>query len=132
MDIDPVVTDRARLPLDVHGSGRVTVVTADAAQLIPGLGKVDVLMVTVDAWDVPPTWIDQLMPGGRLVVPLRMRGLTRSIAFTRVGDHLESESAKICGFVPMQGSTAHNEELLLVNGTPEIGLLFPAGAGSGI
>ncbi|MFJ5608163.1 hypothetical protein ACIQCJ_02015 [Streptomyces sp. NPDC093221] len=89
-------------------------------------------MVTVGAWDVPPTWIDQLMPGGRLVVPLRMRGLTRSIAFTRVGDHLESESAKICGFVPMQGSTAHNEELPLVNGTPEIRLLIPAGAGSGI
>ncbi len=27
----------------------------------------------------------------------------------------------------MQGSTAHNEELLLVNGTPEIGLRFDDG-----
>ncbi|MFJ5608164.1 hypothetical protein ACIQCJ_02020 [Streptomyces sp. NPDC093221] len=39
MDIDPVVTDRARLPLDAHGYGRVTVVTADAAQPIPDLGR---------------------------------------------------------------------------------------------
>ena len=127
VDIDPVVTDRARRLLDEHGYGRVTVVTADAAEPIPGLGPVDVVMVTAGAWDIPPAWIDQLKPGGRLVVPLRMRGLTRSVAFTRVGDHLESESAKICGFVPMQGSTAHNEDLLLVNGTPEIGLRFDDG-----
>ncbi|SEG85776.1 protein-L-isoaspartate(D-aspartate) O-methyltransferase [Actinacidiphila yanglinensis] len=127
VDIDPVVTDRARRLLDEHGYGQVTVVTADAAEPIPGLGTVDVVLVTVGAWDIPPAWIDQLEPGGRMVVPLRMRGLTRSVAFTRVGDHLESESAQICGFVPMQGSTAHNEELLLVNGTPEIGLRFDDG-----
>jgi protein-L-isoaspartate(D-aspartate) O-methyltransferase len=127
VDIDPVVTERARRLLDAHGYGRVAVVTADAAEPVPGLGKVDVVLVTVGAWDIPPAWTDQLAPGGRLVVPLRMRGLTRSVAFTRVGDHLESESAKICGFVPMQGSTAHAEELLLVNGTPEIGLRFDDG-----
>jgi protein-L-isoaspartate(D-aspartate) O-methyltransferase len=127
VDIDPVVTDRASRLLDEHGYSRVTVATADAAEPIPGLGKVDVVLVTVGAWDIPPAWIDQLKPGGRLVVPLRMRGLTRSVAFTRVGDHLESESAKICGFVPMQGSTAHDEDLLLVNGTPEIGLRFGDG-----
>ncbi|MEU6848455.1 methyltransferase, FxLD system [Actinacidiphila alni] len=127
VDIDPVVTDRARRLLGEHGYDRVVVVTADAAEPIPGLGTVDIVMVTVGAWDVPPAWIDQLKPGGSLVVPLRMRGLTRSVAFTRVGDHLESESAKICGFVPVQGSTAHNEELLLVNGTPEIGLRFDDG-----
>jgi protein-L-isoaspartate(D-aspartate) O-methyltransferase len=127
VDIDPAVTDRARRLLDEHGYSRVTVLTADAAEPIPGLGKVDVVLVTVGAWDIPLAWTDQLKPGGRLVVPLRMRGLTRSIAFVRVGDHLESESAKICGFVPMQGSTAHNEELLLVNGTPEIGLRFDDG-----
>lgn len=127
VDIDPVVTDRARRLLDEHGYGRVDVVTADAAEPIPGLGPVDVVMVTAGAWDVPPAWTAQLKPGGRLVVPLRMRGLTRSVAFTLVGDHLESESARICGFVPMQGSTAHNEDLLLVNGTPEIGLRFDDG-----
>lgn len=127
VDIDPVVTGRASRLLAEHGYGRVAVVTADAAEPIPGLGQVDVVMVTAGAWDIPPAWIDQLKPYGRLVLPLRMRGLTRSIAFTRVGDHLESESAKICGFVPMQGSTAHNDELLLVNGTPEIGLRFDDG-----
>ncbi|MGW3690550.1 methyltransferase, FxLD system [Streptomyces sp. NPDC005125] len=131
VDIDPVVTERARRLLNEHGYGRVHVVTTDAAEPIPDLGQVDVVMVTAGAWDIPPAWTAQLKQGGRLVVPLRMRGLTRSVAFTRVtgehGDYLESESARICGFVPMQGSTAHREELLLVNGTPEIALRFDDG-----
>ncbi|WP_326745325.1 methyltransferase, FxLD system [Streptomyces sp. NBC_01760] len=127
VDIDPEVTERAARLLVENGYSWLRVATADASEPIARLGKVDVIMVTAGAWDVPPAWREQLKSGGRLVVPLRMRGLTRSIAFTRVGDHLESESAKICGFVPMQGSAAHNEELLLVTGTPEIGLRFDDG-----
>ncbi|MFC9478336.1 methyltransferase, FxLD system [Streptomyces griseus] len=131
VDIDPVVTERAHRLLDEHGYDRVRVVTADAAEPIPELGEVDVVMVTAGAWDIAPAWTAQLKPGGRLVVPLRMRGLTRSVAFTQItgehGPYLESVSALICGFVPMQGSTAHREELLLVNGTPEIGLKFDDG-----
>lgn len=131
VDIDPIVTGRARRLLDEHGYDQVRVVTADAAEPIPDLGAVDVVLVTVGAWDIPPAWISQLKQGGRLVVPLRMRGLTRSIAFTQAtgehGDYLESESARICGFVAMQGSAAHREELLLINGTPEIGLKFDDG-----
>ncbi|MET7716310.1 methyltransferase, FxLD system [Streptomyces sp. NPDC005407] len=127
VDIDGEVTERAARLLAETDYDQVRVVTADAAEPIPDLGEVDVILVTVGAWDVPPAWTDQLKPGGRLVVPLRMRGLTRSVAFTRVGDHLESESAKVCGFVPMQGATEHDEQLLLVNGTPEIALRFDDG-----
>ncbi|MFF5860476.1 methyltransferase, FxLD system [Streptomyces sp. NPDC012751] len=130
VDIDPGVTDRASRLLEEHGYDKVLVVTADAAEPLP-IGEVDIVMVTAGAWDIAPAWISQLKQGGRLVVPLRMRGLTRSVAFTRVagehGPYLESESTRICGFVPMQGSTAHREELLLVNGTPEIGLKFDDG-----
>ncbi|MFE2071917.1 methyltransferase, FxLD system [Streptomyces misionensis] len=130
VDIDPGVTDRASRLLEEHGYDKVLVVTADAAEPLP-IGEVDVVMVTAGAWDISPAWISQLKQGGRLVVPLRMRGLTRSVAFTQVvgehGPYLESESTRICGFVPMQGSTAHREELLLVNGTPEIGLKFDDG-----
>lgn len=127
VDIDPEVTGRAERLLSQNGYDQIRVVTADAAEPIPGLGQVDVIIVTAGAWDIPPAWLDQLKPDGRLVVPLRMRGLTRSVAFNRVGDHLESESAKICGFVPMQGSTKHHEKLLLVNGTEEIALRFDDG-----
>lgn len=79
--------------------------------------------MTVGSWDIPPAWVDQLADGGTITVPLRMRGLTRSITFARKGDHLVSDSAKICGFVTMQGAGAHQERLLLLRGK-EIGLRF--------
>ncbi|MGW1764488.1 methyltransferase, FxLD system [Streptomyces sp. NPDC002073] len=130
VDIDPDVTARARRLLDEHGYGRVHVVTADAAEPVPGIGRVDVVLVTVGAWDIPPAWISQLKPGGRLVVPLRMRGLTRSVAFVREGEHLVSESAAVCGFVAMQGAASHQEENWLVAGTKEVALRFDDGAPS--
>lgn len=127
VDIDPDVTERAERLLSEHGYDNLRAVTADAAEPIPGLGVADVILVTVGAWDIPPTWTHQLHPQGRLVVPLRMRGLTRSIAFVLKDRHLASESAKQCGFVPMQGVTEHHEQLLLVAGTQEIALRFDDG-----
>ncbi|MFF0293808.1 methyltransferase, FxLD system [Kitasatospora sp. NPDC004614] len=124
MDIDADVTDRAERLLKQQGYGRVSVVTGDAAAAVPGGGLFDVILVTAGAWDVAPAWLDQLAQAGKLVLPLRVRGLTRSIAFTRSGDHLVSESVRVCGFVPMQGADAHHTQVLLVTGTEEIALKF--------
>ncbi len=112
VDIDPDITTNAGKALDAAGyGGQVEVLLADAEHPIPGLGKVDAVIVTVGSWDVPPAWIDHLKPDGRLVVPLRMNNVTRSIAFRRVGDHLESTSLEVCGFVPMQGDGEHQERV---------------------
>lgn len=46
----------------------------------------DRIIVTAGAWDIPPAWIDQLAEDVVIVVLLRMRGLTRSAAFTRDSD----------------------------------------------
>jgi len=43
-----------------------------------------------------------------------MNGITRSIGFRREGAHLVSTSAEVCGFVPMQGSGAHDERVFLL------------------
>jgi len=82
----------------------VNVVLADAENGVSDHVPYDRIIVTVGAWDIPPAWVEQLAPGGRIVVPLRMRGLTRSLALDRDGDHLVSRSAMICGFVKIQGS----------------------------
>ncbi|MFI5682311.1 methyltransferase, FxLD system [Streptomyces sp. NPDC051636] len=124
MDIDPDVTERAERLLKQHGYDQVHVVTGDAATGVPDRAPFDVILVTVGAWDIAPAWVDQLTEGGRLVVPLRVRGLTRSIAFVRHGDRLVSESVRVCGFVPMQGADEHDTQVLLVTGTEEIGLKF--------
>lgn len=116
VDIDPEVTDQARTRLAAAGySERVTVVQADGENPIRGLGGLaDAILVTVGAWDLSPSWLGQLSPEGRIVVPLRMNGITRSITFRREADHLVSTSAEVCGFVPMQGSGASDERIFLL------------------
>ncbi|SDI20239.1 protein-L-isoaspartate(D-aspartate) O-methyltransferase [Sinosporangium album] len=108
VDIDPEVTDRATTLLEATGYGdRVTVLTIDAEHEIPGFEKFNAIIVTVGAWDLASAWLRQLAEGGTLVVPLRMNGISRSIAFRRVNDHLASTSTVVCGFVPMQGAGEH-------------------------
>ncbi|TDQ00648.1 methyltransferase, FxLD system [Labedaea rhizosphaerae] len=112
VDIDPDVTARARQLLDAAGYQRVQVVLADADNGVPEHASYDRIIVTVGAWDIPPAWVEQLAPGGRLVVPLRMRGLTRSLELVREGNHLVSRSSLMCGFVAMQGAGANGGQML--------------------
>ncbi|MFD7584461.1 methyltransferase, FxLD system [Kitasatospora sp. NPDC059811] len=126
MDIDPEVTGRARR---MAGYVHVRVVTADGAFGVPEHGPFDLIVVTVGAPDVPPAWLEQLAPGGRIVVPLRLRGLMRSIVLVRDGDHLVSTGYELCGFVPMQGAEENRERLVLLHDVPgeEVGLRLDDG-----
>ncbi len=110
VDIDPDVVDRARVCLAEAGYPWVNVMLADAEG-----------GVTAGAWDIPPAWSDQLADGGLFVVPLRLRGLTRSVAFERDDERLVSRGYRLCGFVPMQGAGANRERLILLHGE-EVGL----------
>lgn len=103
VDIDPEVTAQARTALDANGYYRVRVITRDGAFAAPEHAPYDRIIFTVGAWDLPATIWDQLAPGGRLVVPLRWRGQTRSVSFVRENDRLRSDSVELCGFVPMIG-----------------------------
>ncbi|WP_165983996.1 methyltransferase, FxLD system [Streptomyces sp. YIM 98790] len=111
-DIDAEIVERARACLDAAGYGRVQVVLADADGGVPEHAPFDRIIVTAGAWDIPPAWLEQLSERGRIVVPLRMRGLTRSFAFDREDGGLVSASYRLCGFVPMQGSGAYTERLV--------------------
>jgi protein-L-isoaspartate(D-aspartate) O-methyltransferase len=103
VDIDPEVTAQARQALDANGYGQVRVATGDGALGDPDHAPYDRIIVTVGAWDLPPAWWAQLVPGGRMVVPLRWRGQTRAVGFTRDDGRLRSDSVELCGFVPMLG-----------------------------
>jgi protein-L-isoaspartate(D-aspartate) O-methyltransferase len=103
IDIDPDVTQQARQALDQTGYRQVNVITKDGTAGDAAHAPYDRIIVTVGAWDIPPAWWQQLTPGGRLVVPLRWRGQTRSVAFTPEQGRLRSCSVELCGFVPMIG-----------------------------
>lgn len=126
IDIDQDVTERARTFLDAAGYRDVRVLCVDGEFGAAEHAPFDRIIVTVGAWDVPPAWMEQLAEDGRLVVPLRVRGLTRSIVFERKGSHLVSRGYELCGFVPMQGVGENRQRLALLHGE-EVGLRLDDG-----
>ncbi|MFE7115117.1 methyltransferase, FxLD system [Streptomyces sp. NPDC057654] len=129
IDIDPDAVDRARRFLAEAGYGRVNVLLADGEEGEPVHAPFDRIIVTVGAWDIPPAWVDQLAEGGRIVVPLRVRCLTRSVALEREGGHLVSRNYELCGFVPMQGVGERRMQLVVLHDEPgdEVGLKLDDG-----
>ena len=103
IDIQPAVAAEARAALNRTGHQRVHVVVGDGSGGLPGGGLFDRIIVTAGAWDLSLAWFEQLAVGGRLVVPLRWRGQTQSVAFVREVDHFRAKSLVRCGFMPMVG-----------------------------
>lgn len=115
VDIDPDVIDRARHLLPAAGYGHVRALVADGEHGAPDHAPYDRVVVTVEAASIAQAWVDQLTEAGRIVVPLRMRGLTRSVAFQRESERLVARDYEVCGFVPMQGAGARDEQLIVLH-----------------
>ncbi|GAA3289366.1 hypothetical protein GCM10020295_01090 [Streptomyces cinereospinus] len=86
VDIDPWVVRRIHRFLTEAGSGRVTVIEADAAlgapaHLVPR-GGFDGSLVTYSCRDIAPARREQLAEGARLVLPLEIGGYTRAAGWT--------------------------------------------------
>ncbi|GAA1463202.1 methyltransferase, FxLD system [Nocardiopsis exhalans] len=103
IDIEPDVTAAAQVHLLDTGHDRVDVITGDGADGASDQGPFDRIIATTGVWDIPPAWWDQLAPGGRMVIPLRWRALTRSLTLEQVDDRLIAREVRLCGFIPMQG-----------------------------
>jgi protein-L-isoaspartate(D-aspartate) O-methyltransferase len=88
IDIDTEVSTQARHALDATGYGHVQVITCDGALDDPEHAPYDRIIVTVGAWDLPTSWRDQLVPGGRLVVPLRWRAIGHGPAGRQLAERL--------------------------------------------
>lgn len=116
VDIDGEIVDRTRRYLTSAGYDTVNVVLADGADGVPQFAPYDCVIATTSAWDIPPSWVEQLAQRGRIVVPLRMRGLTRSIVFERDSGRLASTGYELCSFVPMRGTDAPTEQLISLDG----------------
>lgn len=108
-DVHEDVAAHARKMLDATGYSDVQVITRDGALGATESAPFDRIIATVGVWDLPPAWWDQLAVGGRLVLPLRWRGQTRSVAFGRGEHRMRSDSVKLCGFLPMIGQDGERE-----------------------
>jgi protein-L-isoaspartate(D-aspartate) O-methyltransferase len=66
----PALAANARIRLDRLGYKNVTLITADGSAGLPESAPFNAIIVAAAAPRVPPTLMDQLAPGGRLVIPV--------------------------------------------------------------
>lgn len=103
VELDAAIAAEAGEALATAGYGHVTVIAGDGEYGYAPDAPYDRIIVTAGAWELPHAWADQLAPGGLLVVPLRMRGLTRSVTFERAAGIWRSRAMYECGFMPIRG-----------------------------
>jgi protein-L-isoaspartate(D-aspartate) O-methyltransferase len=95
----------------------VHVVVGDGSLGAPGEGPFDVIACGAVAPSPPPSLLDALLPGGRLVIPLRWDrvagGDERLFRFRHVegpdGARFPHEDLGPCRFVPLLGSQGYSE-----------------------
>lgn len=69
VDIDPGVIEQARRCLALAGYEQI--------RDEPAAAPWERIVVTVGLSNIPPTWVEQLTPGGRIVKPPRVPGVTK-------------------------------------------------------
>jgi len=104
VEIQADVAREAAAHLTAAGYPDVTVVATDGGFGHPPDAPYDRIIVTASAADVPPPWRQQLVPGGVLVLPLRLRTQCLSVALVRDGDVLRSRGVECCGFMHLRGA----------------------------
>lgn len=125
VDLDADTVERARENLDAAGLPQVNVVAGDGALGRPDGAPYHRIIASVGVWDLAPAWLDQLTPNGRIVVPLDLNGVQRSVAFERDGDHWTSRSAVLCGFMRMRGAFAGPERTYVLDPATDLTLSLP-------
>jgi protein-L-isoaspartate(D-aspartate) O-methyltransferase len=93
---------RARGTLDALGYGRVRTRTGDGYAGWPDAAPFDAIVVTAAPPHVPQPLVDQLAPGGRMVIPVG-RGVQSLTVLTRTADGVTREDVLPVRFVPMTG-----------------------------
>ena len=106
IEIIPDLAETARRQLDDLGYENVTVRTGDGYRGWPEKAPFDSIVVTAAPDDVPPTLLEQLKPGGRLVIPVGSAE-QQLIRLTRREKGFERESLLPVRFVPMTGKAQH-------------------------
>ena len=101
---------RAAAVLAAEGYARVALRTGDGALGWPERAPFDAIIVTAAARDVPPALVEQLRPGGRMVIPVGEAGGEQELRLLRkdAGGNVTSRSVLSVAFVPLTGGTQEN------------------------
>jgi protein-L-isoaspartate(D-aspartate) O-methyltransferase len=95
------LADRAARSLDELGYATVTVHAGDASFGRDEGAPWDAIIVTACAPGLPESMASQLVPGGRLLIPIEHAGDQILYRYRRENDHLSVERSVACQFVPL-------------------------------
>jgi len=97
----------ARRALDDAGSANVSVLLGDGTLGWSAYAPYDAILVAAGGPEVPPPLVEQLAPGGRLLIPLGERGAQTLTLIERVGQgpgsEVRSTPLGAARFVPLLG-----------------------------
>lgn len=114
IDVDEDLVEGARAHVAVAGFTNVKALTRDGAVGHAEGAPYDRIIATVGAHGVPHAWMQQLAPGGRLVVPQRLKGsVSRSIAYEERDGRWTSVSSEMNTFMPLRRGIADDARPLI-------------------
>lgn len=106
----PELASEARRRLAELGYRNVHVATADGSLGHPEGAPYDAILVTAGAVTLPPALVEQLAPGGRIVIPIGDGESGQTMCrFTDRRGRLEEENLGAFAFVPLIGAYARND-----------------------
>jgi protein-L-isoaspartate(D-aspartate) O-methyltransferase len=108
IEVIPELAAAAAKALSREGHANVTLRTGDGGLGWPERAPFDAIIVTAAAPDIPPALIEQLRPGGRMVIPVGPRhGDQELVLIIRdASGGVRRRSVLPVAFVPLTGGTA--------------------------
>ncbi|MFI6287403.1 methyltransferase, FxLD system [Streptomyces sp. NPDC051018] len=129
LDVDDDLVEGARAHLAAAGITNVRAVTRDGALGYAEGAPYDRIIATVGAHGVPHAWLEQLAPGGRLLVPQRLKGsVARSIAYEQHDGRWVSLGSEMNTFMPLRRGIADDDRRVIpLSADGTVRLQAPAG-----
>ncbi len=112
VDIDNEIVEEARTHLQSAGYSQVQVIGHNGFDGYQANAPYDRIIVTARTIDVAKAWYQQLKPGGRLVLPLKLTGMRMPnwllsdqilLALELHNDHFVAVANSFCTFMPLRG-----------------------------
>ncbi|MDT0445609.1 methyltransferase, FxLD system [Streptomyces johnsoniae] len=129
IDVDEDLVEGARAHLTSAGFSNVEALTRDGALGHSEGAPYDRIIATVGAHGVPHAWTQQLAPGGRLLVPQRLKGtVARSVAYEQRDGRWTSVSSRMNTFMPLRRGIADDARRIIpLSKNSTVRLQAPAG-----
>jgi protein-L-isoaspartate(D-aspartate) O-methyltransferase len=99
----PALARRAREALEASGIRNVTVLVGDGTLGWRPFAPYDAILVAAASPEIPAPLVEQLAPGGRMVIPLGDRANQTLTLVRREGDELRTTTVADVRFVPLLG-----------------------------